>query len=90
MTYGVMPFALRFRAGPTFLWMTPDLPGPTPREGKVLIFTYVPVFFDPLLKDPEGLFVDSFSGTDGNEFYLPAVLNPIDDSERTDSKTSQS
>jgi hypothetical protein len=23
MTYGVMPFALCFRAGPTFLWRTP-------------------------------------------------------------------
>ena len=40
---------------------------------------------DLLLKDPEGLFVDPFSGTDGNKFYPPGVLNSIDDSKRTDS-----
>jgi hypothetical protein len=44
---------------------------------------------DLLLKDPEGLFVDPFSGTDGNKFYLPRVFDSIDDSKRTDSKTFQ-
>jgi hypothetical protein len=45
--------------------------------------------FNPFLNNPESLFVDPFSGTYGNQFNLFRFFDPVDDSGRTDSKTSQ-
>jgi len=45
--------------------------------------------FDLFLNHPESFFVDPFSGAYGNKFNLSRFFDPVDDSERTDSKTSQ-
>jgi uncharacterized DUF497 family protein len=41
------------------------------------------------LNHPESFFVDPFPRTYGSKFNLFRFFDPVDDSERTDSKTSQ-